>query len=228
MTDIETAARALLCALDDPRPNGDAFQLTKAAWLSIDAIRAALSGPAAIPATGDKAVGSTLRHALAQLTDDERAVLPLNVQEDARHRVSLAHIESGETAIGGQGVAVVSVPKKYARLAWAMVCAINEATVSPPRHAEVDGRMTCPKCRGEGGERWHEADGSENGEKCDKCDGRGYLYVQPRHAEVDALKALLGEAGDEIQRWYERSPCPESDYPTAIMDRIGNALKEAT
>ena len=31
----------------------------------------------------------------------------------------------------------------------------------------------CPKCNGAGGERWHEADGSENGARCDACDGFG-------------------------------------------------------
>ena len=31
----------------------------------------------------------------------------------------------------------------------------------------------CPKCNGAGGERWHEADGSENGQRCEACDGFG-------------------------------------------------------
>ena len=29
------------------------------------------------------------------------------------------------------------------------------------------------KCNGAGGERWHEADGSENGQRCGACDGFG-------------------------------------------------------
>ena len=65
--------------------------------------------------------------ALRALTKDEIDVFPLNVQPDARPRVRLAHIESGEGAPVGQGRSVVSVPSKYERLAWFMVCAANDA-----------------------------------------------------------------------------------------------------
>ncbi len=77
-----------------------------------------------------------LAHALGQLTEADLAMLPLNVQPDARRRVHLAHIETGEGAQAGHGVAVVSVPKKYERLAWAMCCALNYAAEkSMPRKA---------------------------------------------------------------------------------------------
>ena len=37
----------------------------------------------------------------------------------------------------------------------------------------------CLKCNGAGGERWHEADGSENGQRCDACDGFGTQQEAP-------------------------------------------------
>jgi len=39
--------------------------------------------------------------------------------------------------------------------------------------ARQEAQQECPKCGGTGGERWHEADGSENGARCDACDGFG-------------------------------------------------------
>ena len=79
-------------------------------------------------AMGSDAVQSARREAEVAfdlMTDDEKSMLPLNLQEDGRPRVRLAHIEAGEGAPAGQGTAVVSVPAKYARLAWAMVTALN-------------------------------------------------------------------------------------------------------
>lgn len=43
--------------------------------------------------------------------------------------------------------------------------------------------VACPKCKGHGGERWHEADGSERGERCDLCDGFGHVSSKPHSAE---------------------------------------------
>jgi ribosomal protein L44E len=39
----------------------------------------------------------------------------------------------------------------------------------------------CPKCKGHGGERWHNPDGSECGERCDGCDGFGVIPLFRRH-----------------------------------------------
>jgi hypothetical protein len=65
----------------------------------------------------------------------------------------------------------------------------------------------CPECHGAGGFRWHEADGSENGEQC-LCAGRlphypsftvghdmsGALPDLGDPATVGCLRALVGEA----------------------------------
>lgn len=92
----------------------------------------------AVKAERARLLDADLVAAIEGLTDAERAVLPLNVQEDARPRVKLAHIESDDGAPAGQGTPVVSVPAKYARLAWAMVCAINAAI----RARGAEGRAT--------------------------------------------------------------------------------------
>lgn len=35
--------------------------------------------------------------------------------------------------------------------------------------------IQCPECHGHGGERWYNPDGSEWGERCDRCDGFGHI-----------------------------------------------------
>lgn len=41
--------------------------------------------------------------------------------------------------------------------------------------------VECPKCHGAGGERWHNFDGSEWGDLCDRCDGFGHIAEFRRH-----------------------------------------------
>ena len=128
-------------------------------WFLIDAYeagyRAALAAPSGGDATPrDEAVAwarearAVAEAAFDKMTDAERAVLPLNVQEDARRRVSLAHIEAGEDAPAGQGTAVVSVPSKYTRLAWAMVSALNAlAAERAAKGGEKEATQgTCSRC----------------------------------------------------------------------------------
>lgn len=44
-----------------------------------------------------------------------------------------------------------------------------------------EGLVECPNCHGAGGDRWYNPDGSECGERCDRCDGFGYLPQFRRH-----------------------------------------------
>ena len=48
------------------------------------------------------------------------------------------------------------------------------ALASPPAEG-----APCPSCHGSGGDRWHESDGSEHGEKCPRCDGFGRAPAPP-------------------------------------------------
>lgn len=125
----DTPFDAALAALDVEPRHDAARMVTTYDILGLDAVRAAHRAEIERAVAEERArfLDADLVAALTRLTDDERAVLPLNVQEDARSRVKLAHIEADEGAAAGQGTAVVSVPAKYARLAWAMVCAINAA-----------------------------------------------------------------------------------------------------
>jgi len=43
------------------------------------------------------------------------------------------------------------------------------------------GLVECPNCRGAGGDRWHNPDGSEWGERCDRCAGFGHIPEFRRH-----------------------------------------------
>jgi len=52
--------------------------------------------------------------------------------------------------------------------------AIDDALASPPAED-----APCPSCHGSGGDRWHESDGSEHGEKCPRCDGFGRAPAPP-------------------------------------------------
>ena len=52
-----------------------------------------------------------------------------------------------------------------------------EAAQTPPAKD-----APCPACHGSGGDRWHESDGSEHGEKCPRCDGFGRAQAPPASA----------------------------------------------
>jgi hypothetical protein len=54
---------------------------------------------------------------------------------------------------------------------------------------------TCPMCAGYGGFRWHEADGSENGEAC-PCAGRVELFPGFRNDEFNARMQAAGVLPD--------------------------------
>ncbi|HHA2785285.1 TPA: hypothetical protein ACOEPM_000309 [Stenotrophomonas maltophilia] len=48
--------------------------------------------------------------------------------------------------------------------------------ISQEKFSEMFPKVVeCPKCHGHGGDRWHNPDGSEWGERCDRCDGFGYI-----------------------------------------------------
>ncbi len=75
------------------------------------------------------------------------------------------------------------------------------ATAPKPESAEA----VCPECHGEGGQRWHEADGSERGERCGTCDGFGTAPPRPEaseswHAALDSASELASNAPDDRYR----------------------------
>lgn len=81
----------------------------------------------------------------------------------------LAQIEGGEH---GQRIRLGTYGMSYVRTDKAI-----RAIVAALTREQREG--VCPKCNGAGGERWHEADGSENGQRCDACDGFGTQQEAP-------------------------------------------------
>lgn len=61
--------------------------------------------------------------------------------------------------------------------------------------------IICPDCGGLGGERWHESDGSENGQKCPACDGFGHIPKKDTNAserQARSRQARASAGGKQI------------------------------
>ena len=58
----------------------------------------------------------------------------------------------------------------------------------PPAEAQ-----SCPECHGTGGHLWHEADGSERGDKCGTCDGFGHVYPAEAQAQGGGERKGCGD-----------------------------------
>ena len=123
-----------------------------------------------------------------------------------------------EATAGGDVIVTEGGARAHINLDWAIRAIIAAL-------ARQEAQQECPKCGGTGGERWHEADGSENGARCDACDGFGTQQeAQGAVAEVHSGTLRWIEPDDDLRPMN----CKLYTTPPAPVDvRVDESVRDA-